>query len=70
MLDEVEQRVVGPLQVLEHEDERVTVRDRLQEPSPGRERLRAPVSLQFARGLEADETAQVALDPSGLGTLE
>ena len=39
-VDEVEQRVVGPVHVLEHEDGRAVLRQRLEEAPPGRERLR------------------------------
>ena len=42
VVDEVEQRVVGPVQVLEDEDERALVGERLEEAAPRRERLVAP----------------------------
>ena len=43
VVDEVEKGVVRPVQVLEDEDERPLVRDRLEEAPPGRERLVASV---------------------------
>ena len=39
MVDEVEQAVVCPVEVLEDEDERVLLGERFEEPPPGRERL-------------------------------
>jgi hypothetical protein len=39
VVDAVEQPVVRPVEVFEHEDERALVGDALEEPSPGRERL-------------------------------
>ena len=44
VVDEVEQAVVGPVQILEDEDERALLGERLEEPPPGRERLRLPVA--------------------------
>ena len=60
VVDEVEQRVVGPMQVLEDEDERTLFRERLEEPAPGRERLaalRRPPSPSRCRGRRADAGA-------------
>ena len=66
VVDEVEQRVVGPVQVLEDEDERPLVGDRLQEAAPGGERLVAAVARRLV-ALEAGERTQVPLDPGGVG---
>src|SRR5262249_31918778 len=44
VLDEVEQRVVGPVEVLEQQDERCAFRQRLEVASPSRERLVASVA--------------------------
>ncbi len=60
MLDEVERAVVRPVQVFEHQDQRVPVRDRLDEALPGREGLLAAAR---APGLEPDEGAQAAGEP-------
>lgn len=64
-VDEVEQPIVGPVQVLEHENRRARVRDRLEKATPRGEGLTAPV----ARGVvapEPDQWAQMALDPAPL----
>ena len=48
LVDEVEQAVVGPVQILEDDDDRAALRDRLEEPTPrgcrgcGRRAARAP----------------------------
>jgi hypothetical protein len=39
MLDEVEQPLIGPLQILEDQDERVIFGERFEEAAPGCERL-------------------------------
>ena len=63
LVHEVEERLVGPVQVLEDEDERAQLRHRLEEVAPGRERLGAPVSAELALACEADEGEEVRLDP-------
>ena len=68
VVDEVEQRVVGPVQVLEDEDERALVGDRLEEAAPGREGLVAAVARCLV-GVEPGERAQAPLDPCGVGRI-
>ena len=70
VIDEVEEPLVGPVQVLEHEHERPLVRDRLEEAPPGRERLRAVVAAQLLLGLEPDQRSEMALDPVGFGVVD
>ncbi len=41
VLDEFDERTVGPVEVLDHDDAGTTRRHRLEEPAPGRERLLA-----------------------------
>ena len=48
LVDEVEQAVVGPVQVLEDEHERPLLGERLEEAPPGGERLAAAVSAEAA----------------------
>ena len=52
VLDEVQQRGVGPLQILEREHDRVGAREALEEQSPGREQI-----LAGARRLLRDRAA-------------
>ena len=63
MVDEVEEIVVGPVQVFEHEHERPLGREVLEEAAPGRERLVAGVAACLRPAGEPDERAQVRLDP-------
>ena len=63
MVEEVEQPFVGPVEVFEDEHERPPFAERLEEPTPGRERLVAALAL---RRLERDEWTEVALDPGRL----
>jgi hypothetical protein len=44
MVDEVEQAVVGPVDILEEEDQRALLCQRLEQRPPGGEVLRAPVA--------------------------
>ena len=63
MIDEVEQSVVCPLEVLEHEHEGALLGERLEEERPGLERLAAMIAAKFDASLQAHQRAQVALDP-------
>ncbi len=63
VVDEVEQRLVGPVQVLEDEDERAIVRYRLEEATPGRKRLLTPIDGRLV-GLETCQRPKPAFDPS------
>ena len=50
MVDEVEQAVVGPVQILEHEDQGPLFGERLEEAAPGRESLVAAVAAVAVAG--------------------
>ena len=65
MVDEVEQVVVGPVQVLEDEHEGPALGERLEEAAPGGERLVAAVTARVALPRQPDERPQMALDPMG-----
>ena len=58
VIDEVEESVVGPVQVLEDEYERALLRERLEEPPPRRERLTAAIPARLVH-YETDERPQV-----------
>ena len=64
VIDEVEQRRVGPLEVLEDQEHRRPVGDALEEPAPGREEL-----VPFERDVRAriEQGRQPRLDPATLG---
>ena len=64
LVDEVEQRVVRPVQVLEHEDERALFGHSLEEPAPRRERL---LWLDAPSSRKPGERTQLPLDPLRLG---
>ena len=67
IVDEVEQCLVGPMQVLEDEDERALLRERFQEPAPGRERLAVLCARRRCLGVETGEGTKVPFHPPGLG---
>lgn len=69
MVDEVEEPVVCPVDVLEHEHERPSVRHRLKEPPPRRERLALPVCAPLGVGVHAGERSQMRLDPLRFGRI-
>ena len=60
MVDKVEEPVIGPVQILEHQHERPPLGQPLEEPAPRRERLGHARTL-LAR--EADERAEVRGHP-------
>ena len=66
LVDEVEQALVGPVQVLEHEHERPLVGECFEEASPSGEGLAATVAAQAGSRLETDERTKVRLDPGGV----
>ena len=70
MVDEVEQALVGPVQVLEHEHEWALLGDRFEEATPGGERLRPMVASERLLALQPDERADMALDPVGFRVLQ
>jgi hypothetical protein len=65
-LDELEQAVVGPVQVLEDEDDGLNGCHSREEAPPGREPLRPAVSPFLARA-ETEYRSEVSLHPIGLG---
>ena len=54
------------MQVLEDQDQRPILGERLEGAAPGGEGLAAPVAAEALVGLEADQGAEVRLDPAGL----
>ena len=66
LVDEVEQAVVGPVEVFEHEHERALLGECLEESPPGGEGLAAAVAAEPGVRLQADERAEVRLDPAGV----
>src|SRR5205823_6125165 len=69
LVDQVEQLVAGPVQVLEDEDERALLCERLEKTSPRGERL-LPGAAHRSVASEADERAELPFDPRPLGFLE
>ena len=69
LVDEVEQAVVGPVQVFEDEDERMPVGQRLEEPPPGREALALRRSRLLAGALQPDEAPEPSRHPLGLARI-
>ena len=69
VVDEVEEPLVRPVEILEDEDERALFGDAFEESPPGGERLRPPVSVQLLLALDSDERAEVPLDPLGFGVV-
>ena len=65
-VDEVEQGVVGPVQVLEDEHERPLLGEALEEAAPGRDALLGAARVGLR---DAGERSQVALEPRALGFL-
>ena len=66
LIDEVEQAVVRPVQVLEHEHERTLFRERLEEPTPRGECLASPIRRTAAVVVagEPGERTHVRGDPA------
>jgi hypothetical protein len=54
VVDEVEQAVVGPVQVFEDEDEGVPLGESFEEPTPGRERLSLSIAADVRLVCEPD----------------
>ena len=69
LVDEVEQPVVGPVQVLEHEHGRATLGQRLEEAAPRRDRLARAGRRRAVAGAEPDERPQVPLHPAPLAVV-
>jgi hypothetical protein len=66
MIEEVEQDLVGPVQVLYHQHRRALLDHRLHKPPPGRERLGLPVTAHLCVAGQADQRPQLPGDPGGL----
>ncbi len=66
VLDELEQALVGPVDVLEHEDRRSLLADPLEEGAPGREQL---LALERAKFLQPEQAEQLWLDPAPLALI-
>ena len=66
VLEEGEHRLVGPVEVLEHEDGRAVLGEVLQEPTPGRELL---LALGLRAGLDPEQRQQPLAEPGTLGAL-
>ncbi len=64
LVDEIEQHLVRPVEILEHEHERPLLGEPFEEPAPRGERLAPPIASQLGLVLEPDERAQVRLDPA------
>jgi hypothetical protein len=69
MLDEVQEALVGPVEILDDEHERPLRRDRLEETAPGEERLGLAALAGGAIPCETDQGAQVGQDPLGVAAL-
>ena len=63
LVDEVEQALVRPVQVLDDEHERPLLGERLEEAAPGGEGLATSVAPELALAAEPDEGEEVRLDP-------
>ena len=67
MVDEIEQAVVGPVEVFEDEHDRTHCSQPFEETPPGEKGLRPPVMPGTALAREPDEGAEVSLHPLGFG---
>ena len=67
---ELEQAVVRPLEVVDHEDERPLLRERLEEDAPPGLKLRAAVGERDVLRDEPDERAQARLDPASVAFVD
>jgi len=61
LVEEVEERVVGPVEILEHERQRPQLGERFQKAPPGGERLAGPRARIHAA--DPDERAEMAFEP-------
>ena len=71
MVDEVQQALVRPVEILEDDDERALLREPLEEPPPRREALDAPIPCRSRFGAvgESEQRLELAGDPRCLGGL-
>jgi hypothetical protein len=66
VVDEVEQLVVGPVQVLEDQHQRSLLGHPFEEAAPRCKALAPPIAFRVLRGSDPDEWPQVRLDPRGV----
>ena len=66
VIDEVEQAVVGPVEILEDQHERPALRECFEEAPPGGEGLRLAFAFQVRLAGDPDQRPQVRLDPAQL----
>jgi hypothetical protein len=64
VVDELEQTLVGPVQVLDGEDSRVPLGDRLEEAAPGGERVLALRTHELLLCADADQRSQMSFHPA------
>ena len=69
MIDEVENAIVGPVQILEHEHQRPLLSKGLEKATPRRERLRPALLRRSTRAAESDERPKLARDALRLGRI-
>ena len=67
LVDEVEEALVRPVQILEDENERAAFGHRLEEEAPSGKRLASAIAAELALGAQTDEREQVRLDPRYVG---
>ncbi len=67
LVDEVEQALVSPLEILEDEDQRTLRGELLEEAPPGREGLRSSAAPELRLVLEPGQRAQASGDPFCVG---
>ena len=67
--DELEETIVGPVEVLEDEHEGSTRRDRLKEAPPGRKRLGAVIGAEIPGKRESGQRREMSFDPAGFASI-
>ena len=63
LVEEVEEALVGPVDVLDDDDERALLGETLEEAAPGGERLVPAIASQLRFAGEAEEREEMCLDP-------
>jgi hypothetical protein len=69
VVDEVEQALVRPVEVLEDDDERAPLGETLEETPPSREALDAPISCRSRFGAvgESEQRLELPVNPCRVG---
>ncbi len=62
LVEEVEEALVGPVDVLDDDDERALLGETLEEAAPGGERLVAAIAAELRFAREAEEREEMGLD--------